>query len=701
MNIRFIFILNIFILVLIAFGYPANGLNSKDTTTPLTIKADYATYTDEDKTAYARGKVRVTYGADTLYADEIWFTMSTRYLHAKGHVKLTRGMYGKSTVTRLDCDELKYEIDTYRGIATNIYSTIPPWFIHAPEFEQLNRFEQHAREPSFTTCDRPQPHYHLSAREITIYPEKNLIAKDVVFYFKNTPIFYYPVYCRGLQKRESNFHIIPGHNSRLGAFIKSTYSFSWSEYMTTRLLLDYYSKQGLGTGLEAEYSVSSVHQGRLASYYINERKTDEQRDRIYFRHRSILTDKLSVLAYANYASDPEFDQDYIWKYVRGKLDTRESFLSIQNLDDNNAIRLTLHRLDEALENEIGAKEFQMTEQQTPQLEFNTKYRKLGSFPAYFLWQSSIGQDKHPGPNLIGNADNYTSTDAESDAELITSFPITENISFTPSIGIENDWSSKTVTTAIYDEFQSRLDSETLLQIRNNKYMKTEIFWRSLYRLDDPENTKLTRMEANYLGTRIAYRFPKTKLRVIWNTSYSLKDDEHATDNELRYSTRLDTSWQPQNNLTFFANGELLNQFIDDSGGNQDNVTGQTWFASVNFHPKSWWWVSLGTKYQKLKYSNETLGTSTESIAFFPAFGTNLGKNWKLQVGAGYEIGKAENANQTTQSIYKQVMLIRDLHCWEAYLRYQNWEEGNSWWFALNLKAFPIQHLGFDEKAGFF
>lgn len=686
---------------------PATELtNSLDTTIPITIKAQYATYLDENKTAYARGKVRVTfatltYGMNTLYADEIWYTEPTRFLHAKGNVKLTQGTYGKTTVSQLHCDELKYEIDTFRGIATNIHSTTPPWFIYAPEFEQLNRYEQHAQHPTFTTCDRPEPHYHLVARELVIYPEKYLIAHDVVFYFKNTPILYYPVFRRSLIKHETNFQLTPGNNSYLGMFVKTRYSFFWSEEITTRILLDYFSKQGLGTGMELEYNIDSTHQGRLATYYIDERESDQSRNRIYYRHRSDFTDKISALAYVNYASDPEFDQDYIWKNIRGILDTRESFISFQNLDDQYAVRLTLRRLEEAMEDETGTKAFYITEEQKPQLELNTKYHRLGSIPAYWLWQSSVGQIRYPGLDLLSNQDDYTATAAQAISEIVTSFPITDQITFTPSLGIENDWSSETIDTAIYDEFQSRLIGETKLQVRNNNYLKTDIYWRGVYRLDNPEDTELDRLETNLIGARIAYRFPRTKLRLIWSSAYSLKDDEDATDNELRYSTRLDASWQIKNNLSFFASGELLNQNMLDSVRNRDDVTGQTWYASLNYHPRNWWWVSLGTKYQKLKYANETWGTSTESIAFYPAIGTNLGSKWKLQVGAGYEIGKAENAEQTTESIYRQILLIRDLHCWEAYLRYQTWHDGSSWWFALNLKAFPIQHFGFSDKAGFF
>ncbi|MDI6784728.1 MAG: hypothetical protein QME64_11630, partial [bacterium] len=593
------------------------------------------------------------------------------------------------------------ELDTYRGIATNIYTIIPPWFIHSPEIEQLNQYEQYVRQPSFTTCDRPNPHYHLTAREFIIYPNKYFIAKKVVFYFRNIPIFYYPVYRRGLEKKEASFSLTPGYSNRLGAFVKSSYSTIWDEHFLTRLHLDYYSKQGLGTGFDAQYNVASTHFGKLAAYYIDERETDQTRERVYLRHKSILTDQISFLTYIDYASDPEFDQDYVLKYVRGTLDTRESFLSFQNLEDNYVVRLTLHRLDEALPDETGTKEFELTEQQTPQLEFNTKYHRLGRLPFYFLWQSSIAQEQHPGQNLTDNNVHYTSLDAEAEPELVSSFQLRDNITYISSIGIDNSWSSKTSANAIYDEFQSRLDSEHRLRIRFNNNLKTDIFWRTLYRFDDPEDTELSRMESNFLGTRFFYRVPKTKLRLNWNTAYSLKKNDASAENEFRYSTRLDTSWQPRYNLNLFASGELLNQIAVDSIGEQDNATGQTWFASVNYYPRDWWWVSLGAKYQKTDYPNETFGQSTESLALYPTLGTNLGKKWKLQLGTGYEIGKADNVVQTTDSLYKQLILIRDLHCWEAYLRYQTWHGGSSWWFALNLKAYPTRSVSFDQKAGLF
>ncbi|MCX7918599.1 MAG: hypothetical protein N3A72_03105 [bacterium] len=702
-KIKFWYLIIIYLNIIIVFSpvHAEEIFRSVDTAIPIVIKAEYVKYTEDNETVYARGKVRVTYSSDTLRADELWFSFPTKLLHAKGNVKLIRGTYGKITAIRLECEELTYELDSYRGIAKKTYTNLPPWFIYSPEIEQLNRFEQHVREASFTTCDRPEPHYHLTAKEIIIYPDKYIMAKNVWFYVKNVPILYYPSYRKSLTKHTANFSITPGHNSRHGIFIKTAYNLSLSDRFLTRWHLDYFSRQGLGYGLDAEYTDTTNHNVRLASYYVDERETDEDRTRFYLRHRSKLTDSISVLSYADYASDPEFDEDYIWKYIRGKLDSREIYTSFQNLQDTYVLRLTVRRYDEAIADESGIKHFELSEQQTPQLELHTKYQKLGRFNYYWLWKSSVDQNEYPGTDLVNNSDNYSAMNISAGPEIIHSRQLFKNLIYTSTYGLENSWSSKTSNNAIYDEYQVRLYHDKNLRYRISDNLKTDIYWRTTKRLDDPEDPEYDRTESSILGSRVTYRVPKTKLRLNWLTAYSLKDKTDSNPNDIRYSTRVDASWQPRNNLILYASGELLNQYLDDSVGNRDTITGQTWFASATYYPKDWFWVSLGAKYQNNSYPNENFGQSTESFAFYPGLGTNLGSKWKLQLGAGYEIGKSEGHDQTFDTLYKQVILIRDLHCWEAYLRYQEWEDGSSWWFALNLKAYPIKSISFDQKAVLF
>jgi len=78
-----------------------------------------------------------------------------------------------------------------------------------------------------TTCSSIPPHYKLKAFYIEIVENEYLLARDVVFYLLEIPLFYQPIFFSSLSDKPQPFSVEVGFNPSF--FLKTTYSISYRE----------------------------------------------------------------------------------------------------------------------------------------------------------------------------------------------------------------------------------------------------------------------------------------------------------------------------------------------------------------------------------------------------------------------------------------------------------------------------------------
>jgi lipopolysaccharide export system protein LptA len=97
----------------------------------------------------------------------------------------------------------------------------------------------------YTTCDLPEPHYHFASHYMKIYLKDKLVAKPVVFYVKNVPLFALPFYVFPIKPGRHSGFLFPqtefGVNQGSGQFIRNAgYYWAPNDYFDITGAADYY-----------------------------------------------------------------------------------------------------------------------------------------------------------------------------------------------------------------------------------------------------------------------------------------------------------------------------------------------------------------------------------------------------------------------------------------------------------------------------
>lgn len=695
----FIFFINLLFLDNIELTLAIPQMSVEEIKGPVSFKAEYLSYEEETQTIYALNSARVVYQDIKLTADSVAFVIPTKTVYAYGNVNLRFRPAPNKPLQKLECAELEYQLDTYRGKAVNPQTELPPWFIHAEKIDQLSKFEQRLTDSSFTTCDLEKPHYHLFAKEMTVYPEKLLVARYVYFYIRNTPIFYLPYYRRSLKEKEARFSLEYGHSSYAGYFVKGYYKIPLDEESLAGLHLDYYSEKGIGYGLDLEYRIPSVttiessttevshypyHIGKLLTFYIDERDTDLERYRMYLRHLSDFGSGLTARLYADYPSDASVDKDYIQPESTERGEKREAYISLQKLEDNYIFRLDSRRIDELIDNE-----YRLSQQEIAQLGFYSKYQDLGSLPIKYRVSTLIKEARYPGENFLSSEDDYSALVSEFSTSVIYSFPLTDRLTWINELEEKSLYISDTAKNLSVDEFASIATLRSKLHAELNQQLQTELIYDYSWYLTDDKFADFL-CESNTISAVFTYRWlPKTRIKLL--SMYNLKSETELNEDEDIYHTRLGLAWYPNPKIKFDIHGTMAEQIATYPYHEQ----GQGIYSSIKYTPNDKWWTSLSSYYQH--WVSDELDISSTSNRLNLSFGTRLGEKWKLSLSAIYELQDGED----DELIEKQVTLYRDLHCWEAYLRFRDREGDKSIRFVLNLKAFPTKRITLEGKTSLF
>jgi len=104
-----------------------------------------------------------------------------------------------------------------------------------------------------STCGPECPsEYHMRAADVSIYPEKKIIARKVGIYLRNTRVMYLPVYVHSLKEEESYMPEF-GYNKTEGFYVKSKYPYLAKDTIAGWLIFDYMDKIGNRYGADHKY----------------------------------------------------------------------------------------------------------------------------------------------------------------------------------------------------------------------------------------------------------------------------------------------------------------------------------------------------------------------------------------------------------------------------------------------------------------
>jgi hypothetical protein len=288
---------------------------------------------------YLSGNVLMTEGQRTIRAEEIYYDFQTK--------------------KALAVKAIMRNFDGARGI---------PIYIKAIKLRQLAENKFGAENITLTTSEFYVPQISVNASKVIITDTSNIDAQrgdsskgsfdaqmhDVRFKLYDTTVFYWPLMRSNLQRPDTALKSARiGNDNTWGTQVETQWYLSRllgleePEGTDSTLSLDYYSKRGVGSGVEIDYSKEDYF-GRILGYIINDRGEDrlgrhisrkhleperDLRGRFSWQHRQFLPYEWQLTTEISYLSD----ENFLESFHRGEFNVgkeQETLVHVKRIEDN-------------------------------------------------------------------------------------------------------------------------------------------------------------------------------------------------------------------------------------------------------------------------------------------------------------------------------------------------------------------------------
>jgi len=320
-------------------------------------------------------------------------------IYLSGDVVMTEGQ------RTIRADEIYYDFERKRAIAINAVmrnfavSEGIPIYVRAAKLRQLAENKLAADNITLTSSEFYLPQISLNASKVIITDttgvdrQKGTVSKssydaqmeDVRLKMYDKTIFYWPFVRSNLQRPDIPIKSIhAGYNSTWGATLETRWylarllGLQEPEGTDSTVMLDYYGKHGVGSGIEIEYERENYF-GRLLGYVIDDSGKDmlgrdesrrnleppqDLRGRFHWQHRQFLPYNWQLTTEIGYVSDANF----LEAYYRDEFNLdkeQETVVYLKRIEDNWGLaflgKWQINDFDNQLE-ELPSAEFHWTGQ---------------------------------------------------------------------------------------------------------------------------------------------------------------------------------------------------------------------------------------------------------------------------------------------------------------------------------------------------
>jgi len=662
----------------------------KESVVALGGSATYEYYENEKKVV-GQGRVEVTYEDVLMHCDKIVFYTETNEAIVEGNVIV----YQKDIT--LKGERIEYNFNTKKGTILTPDIQNPPWYGKGKEGEKLSDKEYFVRYGYVTTCNLDKPHYRVQASKIYIYPGDKVVAKNVVFYINNMPVFYLPEY---IQKEDRPaITIIPGRNRDWGWFLLTAWRFYLSDDARGNVRLDYRELKGWAKGLDYKYETDKLGEGFFRYYHMDERDeagegdmVETERYRYQLRHSwQINSETLGLLEY-HHTSDIDFIKDYYLREEYDKDPEPDSYVSITTTKPNYSLNFFT---------QVQVNDFETVTERLPQVKLDIREHELGETPFYYSGQTTTTYFEKeyadsPLDDEVARIDTFH--------KLSHPYRMMGWLGINPYIGTRQTWYSHTV---------EELDEEQDDKIRglfNSGIDVTTKFYRVL-----PVETNFWGLDIHQLRHVVTPTINYEYIHEPTNLSseFLSLDETDAIITKDKFTFTLQNALQTKRGkdkknmksvdiVNFIAKIDYFHNEPLVIGQNFSNLTGR-----LELKPYSWLYVQSDVSYNLYVDRSDTASIDfiasggkdwdfsfgsryirDTSSALVSEASYRLSPKWALRTYQSYEL-------ETNEHLEQEYTISRDLHCWVGELSY-NYKDYGTIWLTFYLKAFP--KMPFDLKA---
>ncbi len=273
------------------------------------INADTLESLEREKTYIAYGNVIIIGETFKLSA------LTATYYEDKGEIYAKGKIHFEDEEIEAWAEEGKVNVEKKTGFLkkATIHIKKQDIWITAEEIERLSEIKYKAKEATFSTCepekDTSQP-WCFTGQVVDLVVDDTLTSKMTTFRVKNIPIAFSPIFWgpAGNTKKSGFLPLKIGNSNTKGFQLSSAYYLVIDSNKDTTFFLDYFSKTGIGKGIEYRY-LDFDTKGMWYGYQINDRVTNKN----YQELRGIHLQKfkgLDLLIDVNYVNKRDFYREY-------------------------------------------------------------------------------------------------------------------------------------------------------------------------------------------------------------------------------------------------------------------------------------------------------------------------------------------------------------------------------------------------------
>lgn len=698
---------------------------------PVRCTGDNVTYVKEENTIYGKGNVEIGYKDNYIRADSVKVNIKTKEAEAEGRVIVSDG------TNIFTGDKVYYNFGTGIGKVDGMTSRLGPWFAKGEQGERIPEKPYYIKNGYVTTCDYDKPHYRMKASDIYIYPGDKVVTKNIVFYLREVPVFYWPYYSKSLKDDRSPWTFVPGYNNKFGKYLLTGYTMWIENFLGGKfrptLKLDYYEKRGIAGGLYGKYGYKDKIQALIRSYLINDKAyksgketIEKTRGRFSMDYAQKITTDIRGVAEINLLSDPDIIKEYFKDEFKNEIQT-ENYINFSKTTQWYQLSLmTKKRLNS----------FYTDLEKLPELTFNLLQLRVGKTNLLYVCNASVGYLAQKFARVTGGKD-YSAARFDTLHQLSYPDKYFGWLNITPRIGTrqtywnkrakwETDTSSTTqtkptppgaktgvtVTTAITSTPTSTTTTKTTTTVDPvtttiAKNITTKSMsewakgtWRSVYFTGAEVTTKISRVfdfKNEYWDIDQLRHVIEPRVNYVYQTEPTVlsenllgfgdlveKNDYFAYGLRNKLQTRRNkTAW----NLIDFdvtMNYYPEQYLVSEITGERRNFSHI--ISTLQLRPFDWILWDMDADWDQYTKQLETYNTE---MVFY--------KDDKISFGVGYRYGRTIDKLWTSEINYtinsnwalrmqhrfefdtgelqeQEYILVRDMHCWNVAFAFRNYRD---------------------------
>jgi len=224
------------------------------------------------------GNADLRYEDMHLSADFIEIDFSKNELFASGLPDTAGVVQGKPVFREgaqsFQSDELRYNFETRRGRTIGVVTEEADGFVHGDVVKLQPTREVHVAEGKYTTCDHPEPHFHIAFRRAKIIPDDKIVSSLAYLVIRDVPTpLFVPFGFFPNRRGQASGILIPSYGeSRNRGFYLENGGFYWgiNDYIDLSIRGDIFSRGSWALRLGSDYAVRYRYSGNVnLGYAVN------------------------------------------------------------------------------------------------------------------------------------------------------------------------------------------------------------------------------------------------------------------------------------------------------------------------------------------------------------------------------------------------------------------------------------------------